>query len=214
MQRVRRRVPRAAAQLQPRGERGRAKQHPGRVPTAGGCVGSRPHARRRHRRRERPAAPGLPPLHGPPQGTRPRTRRGHATLGCDRGEAPSYSDEKVANRDITKVWHGATENVPWTMDKSKTPRRGFTIVPLSNFVRGVLDLSIILYTKCQILTSRSQFFHRCTSPRMAGVVVHLCCMLPCPLRRTRYAAGAQGCPPPPRARTTTTQTTEPRSQTN
>jgi hypothetical protein len=30
-----------------------------------------------------------------------------------------YSDEKVANR-TSRVWHGATENGPWTMDKSQT----------------------------------------------------------------------------------------------
>ena len=33
---------------------------------------------------------------------------------------PPYSDEKVANRD-TKIWHGAIENGPLMLDKSKTP---------------------------------------------------------------------------------------------
>jgi hypothetical protein len=55
---------------------------------------------------------------------------------------PSYSDEKVANRD-TKVWHGATENGPSTMDKSQIPRRDCRSCRYLTLCRGVLDVSII-----------------------------------------------------------------------
>jgi hypothetical protein len=30
-----------------------------------------------------------------------------------------YSDDNFANRNV-RVWHGATENGPWTMDESQT----------------------------------------------------------------------------------------------
>jgi hypothetical protein len=50
-----------------------------------------------------------------------RGRRAAGAAGCaPRTPCTSYSDEKVANREI-RVWHGATENGPRRMDKSKTP---------------------------------------------------------------------------------------------
>jgi hypothetical protein len=54
----------------------------------------------------------------------------------------AYGDEKVANRD-TKVWHGATENGPRMMDKTKTPSAHLGSCRYLTLRRGVLDLSII-----------------------------------------------------------------------
>jgi hypothetical protein len=53
-----------------------------------------------------------------------------------------FSDEKVANRGI-RVWRGATENGPWTMDESKTPPHDCRSCRYLTLRRGVLDLSII-----------------------------------------------------------------------
>jgi hypothetical protein len=53
-----------------------------------------------------------------------------------------YSDEKVANRD-NRVWHGATGNGPWMMDKSKTPRHNRRSCRYLTLCTGILDLSII-----------------------------------------------------------------------
>jgi hypothetical protein len=70
---------------------------------------------------------------------RPRHSAARATR---RSQTPRYGDEKVANREI-RVWHGATENGPCTMDKSKTPPNHLGSCRYLTLYRGVLDLSII-----------------------------------------------------------------------
>jgi hypothetical protein len=54
----------------------------------------------------------------------------------------AYGDEKVANREI-RVWHGATGNGPWMMDKSKTPPTHLKSWRYLTLRWGVLDWSII-----------------------------------------------------------------------
>jgi hypothetical protein len=62
---------------------------------------------------------------------------------CDRPSSRLTATNKVANREI-RVWHGATENGPCMMDKSKTsPRRDCRSCRYLTLCRGVLDLSII-----------------------------------------------------------------------
>ena len=53
-----------------------------------------------------------------------------------------FGDAKVANREI-RVWHGATEMGPWTLDKSKTPPTHLGSCRYLDWFRGILDLSII-----------------------------------------------------------------------
>jgi hypothetical protein len=92
----------------------------------------------------------------------------HATgPGRMTAEVTATATKKFASREI-RVWHGATEKGPWTMDESKTPPTHLGSCRYLTLCRGVFGFvyhSIAILIHEVPLSHDSQLLHRCRCSR-------------------------------------------------